>query len=142
MPSRVLLVEPVDSARAALQRRLATYAHVDTCTNFAAARERLQNGRYDWLITNLRLQSHNGLHLVYLAPRPTVSLVYTEQWDVELARDVEAAGAFYVCCDRLHETLPTYIKGTPPCAEPQSSNADAAPAPKKDTSISKEDPSI
>jgi hypothetical protein len=100
-------------------------AAVVFCPDFAGARQELVRNRYDFLVTNLRLRAFNGLHLVYLAKSsglPTQSIVYTERREVALAREVQAAGAFY----ELRESLPYVIGSYVAAALPSADRRDAA----------------
>jgi ActR/RegA family two-component response regulator len=92
-------------------------ANVDVCPEFSAARATLLTNTYDFLVTNLRLRAHNGLHLVYLAKSSGIamrSIVYTERREVAFAREVQAAGAFYELRDRLPYVIPAYLEAMLP----------------------------
>jgi DNA-binding NtrC family response regulator len=115
--SRVLIVEP----DLILRRRLATaaqaYADVVEYGDFMQARRCLLAGNCQWVITNLRLQAYNGLHLVHLASvsrQPVRFLVYSERRDLALAREAQRAGAFYEWRDCVHLAIGAYLKGTLP----------------------------
>jgi hypothetical protein len=69
------------------------------------------------LITALRLREYNGLNLVYLAAGAglkTRSIVFTDDSDSGMAREVRAAGAFYEVRARLAKALPAYISAILP----------------------------
>jgi DNA-binding NtrC family response regulator len=120
MSKRVLIVEPDPTVRASLRDSIRSIADVDACADFPAARARLSAISYDLLITNLRLDAYNGLHLVHLAADaglPTRSLVYDEQQDISLAREAQRAGAFYESRDHLPRTLAAYVHGTLPSTD-------------------------
>ena len=106
----ILLVDPdVDSLRAA-QNALRFMADVEVSSKFAAARARLLSSRPpDLLVTNLRLQAYNGLHLVHMADERTRCVVYSDCDDLVLAREVQAAGAFYERSTQLSRTLAAYV---------------------------------
>jgi DNA-binding NtrC family response regulator len=90
---------------------------VALCSDFSTARARLRAAPPEWLITALRLREYNGLNLVYLAASaglPTRSIVYTEDEDSGMAREVRAAGAFYEVRPRLRVALPTYLAAVLP----------------------------
>jgi DNA-binding NtrC family response regulator len=114
---RILLVEVDDVARGLLERTAASLAHVESHSRFEKARARLFSETFDFLVTNLRLGAYNGLHLVHLTAHdqnPPRAIVYTEKRDPGLAREVQAAGAFYEVGTCLAVTLPAYVTGTLP----------------------------
>jgi DNA-binding NarL/FixJ family response regulator len=117
MSKRVLIVEPDPAMRASLRDSIRSIAEVDESPDFPAARAQMSATSYDLLITNLRLEAYNGLHLVLLAAAaglPTRSLVYDERQDASLAREAQRAGAFYELRDHLTRTLAAYVQGTLP----------------------------
>jgi len=117
MSTRVLLVEPDAHLRQQLLAEAAPLGRVDDEAEFEAARTHLLSNRYDWVVTNLRLNAHNGLHLVHLAAAarlPTRVLVYADDRDVALEREVKQAGAFYELQDEVQRALPAYLCGTVP----------------------------
>lgn len=114
MSLRVLLVDTDVSAGACLREAIGSCVDIETCTNFAAARSQLLRGNYDRLVTNLRLQSHNGLHLVHLASPATRSIVYTERPDISLAREIQNTCAFYECRERLAHAIVGYVQSSLP----------------------------
>ncbi len=113
-----MLVEPHWGTRALLHRATLMIANVATYTNFATARRDLENApSIDFLVTNMRLDAYNGLHLVHLlAARgmPARSIVYTNQRDVGLAKLAHRAGAFYETRECLSVALAAYLRGTLP----------------------------
>lgn len=114
---RVLLVEPDDARRAHLRDAVRAIADIDGDADFIDARMHLISRPYDWLVTNIRLGAHNGLHLVHLAGtlrRRTRSLAYDDQRDLWLAREAQRVGAFYESADRLDRVLPAYLRGALP----------------------------
>ena len=120
MPTAILLVEPNAAVASDLRHPLMLVASVEICPDFAGARTRLLTDDYDFLITNLRLRAFNGVHLVYLAKSSGVttrSIVYTERREVALAREAQAAGAFYELRDRLPYVIRGYVKATLPSAD-------------------------
>ena len=113
MSSRVLIVEPDPTVLSSLLHSIGPLAGAEGCLNFPSARDRLVAQPYDRLITNLRLEAHNGLHLVYLVRASgwqTRSIVYTTHPELYLAHEVQAAGAFYESLDRLHFVLQGYVE--------------------------------
>jgi DNA-binding NtrC family response regulator len=95
-------------------------AHIDGATDFRSARTHLFSKRYDWLVTNIRLDAYNGLHLVHLAETarlPIRSLVYADRRDLVLAREAQQAGAFYESRDRVARALAAYLRGTLPAQD-------------------------
>jgi hypothetical protein len=113
----VLLVEPDDHLAARLTDQARGVVDVHRQTAFAAARAELLVTSFAFLITNLRLHDYNGLHLVYLAvgtERPTRAIVYTSDYDLASAREVQRAGAFYETGERLTQAIAAYLKGTLP----------------------------
>jgi hypothetical protein len=105
----ILLVDPdTDSLRAA-KKALRFLADVEVSSTFATARARIVSNPPDLLVTNLRLQAYNGLHLVYMATARTRCIVYSNHDDLVLAREVQAAGAFYERSKWLPRTLAAYL---------------------------------
>jgi PleD family two-component response regulator len=110
----ILLVDPdTDSLRAA-QRALRFLADVEVSSTFAAARARIVSNPPDLLVTNLRLRAYNGLHLVHTATARTRCIVYSNHDDLVLAREVQAAGAFYERSKRLPRVLAAYVRALLP----------------------------
>jgi DNA-binding NtrC family response regulator len=113
----LLLVEPNDVTRGLLEATAAQLAPVESHRTFESARARLSRAPFEFLVTNVRLGAHNGLHLVYLscagdgAPR---AIVYTDQRDPGLAHEVQRAGAFYDVAACLPVTLAAFVRGTLP----------------------------
>ena len=114
---RILLVEPDDVRRGILEGAAVPVARLESHSHFETARARLFRAPFDFLITNIRLGPYNGLHLVYLsspgdgAPR---AIVYSDDRDAGLAREVQRAGAFYEVGACLPVTLAAYVRGTLP----------------------------
>jgi DNA-binding NtrC family response regulator len=116
----VLLVEPDGTALTILRNAGGFVADIEGCADFVSARARAVTGEFDFLITNLRLEAYNGLHLVYLAisaRSTTRSIVYTERRESNLAREVQEAGAFYELRHRLPYALESYLLGRLPPAD-------------------------
>ena len=68
----------------------------------------------DLLVTNLRLLAYNGLHLVHMADGRTRCVVYSNYDDLVLAREVQAAGAFYERSTQLSRALAAYARAILP----------------------------
>ncbi len=110
--SRVLLVEPDDRVRASLAASIERIAFVHAHIGFETARTRLLASAPDLLVTNVRLDQYNGLHLTYLATQSnlaTRSLVYATDWNLGTANDVQRAGAFFELLRRMPVALPGYV---------------------------------
>lgn len=128
---RVLLVEPDPELRGTLEAVAVPFARVDACSSFASARTHLKTAEYDLLVTALRLREYNGLHLVYLANAASSAsaadaasagkrfhaLVYDEKPDLNVAREVQRAGAFYEIAERIAVTLPSFLPANLPDAD-------------------------
>jgi DNA-binding NtrC family response regulator len=118
MIPRVLLVEPDSRFRTLLRGVAGDVAQLDSGGSLPEARARLLEKPYDWLITNMRLDAYNGLHLVYLATSahlPLRMLVYSDYpADVTLAREAQRAGAFFEAQHCLQRTLRAYLEGQLP----------------------------
>lgn len=115
----VLLVDSnVEKIVAMISDALQGVAQVKSCSEFHEARRRLLAKPPDALVTNLRLQAYNGLHLVLLAAMTsTRCLVYTESDDLILAREVQRLGAFYERSWRLPFVLPAFINAGLPARD-------------------------
>jgi len=113
MSRDVLLVDPnVQQMVAMISDSLHGVAEVEPCSEFHEARKRLQAKPPFALVTNLRLQAYNGLHLALLAATTTTRcLVYADSLDLVLAHEVQRLGAFYERSSRLLAALPAFIKG-------------------------------
>jgi hypothetical protein len=117
----ILLVDPDAGSLRAARNALRHVATVEACSDFQAARGRLLAKPPDLLITNLRLQAYNGLHLVHLAAgTPTRCIAYAEYHDPVLAREVQAAGAFYERSKRLPHALAAYVHALLPSHDRRS----------------------
>jgi hypothetical protein len=109
----IVIVDPDPQLLLAAKDAVQAFADVEACTDFRAARARLVAKPPDLLVTNIRLERFNGLHLVYVAAGgPTRCLVYATEHDPVLAREVLAAGAFYERADRLPRVLASYARAT------------------------------
>jgi hypothetical protein len=111
IPSATALARIVESDASSISQEVAL------CADFSTARARLRAAPPELLITALRLREYNGLNLVYLAAGAglrTRSIVYTDDTDSGIAREVRAAGAFYEVRARLAKALPGYISANLP----------------------------
>jgi DNA-binding NtrC family response regulator len=114
---RVLVVEPEGTLRALLQNAGQEFAQIDADATAPVARTHLFARPYDWLITNIRLEAYNGLHLAYLANAaalPLKVLVYGEKTDLSLAREAQQLGAFFETKECVHQTIGAYLCGQLP----------------------------
>jgi len=110
----ILLVDPEADRLVAAQNALRPVADVFACSEFQAAL-RLLTRPPDLLVTNLRLQAFNGLHLVHLTEgTPTRCIVYGTVEDRFLAREVQTAGAFYEHSLHLPRGLASYVNAVLP----------------------------
>src|SRR2546422_1834532 len=100
-PRKILLVDPVPAFVRDTENILRLLAHVDVCVDYGAARDRLVSSPPDLLIANIRLREYNALHLVLRALPQTRCIVYAAHHDPLLAREAQAAGAFYERSIRL-----------------------------------------
>jgi DNA-binding NtrC family response regulator len=116
MPRQVLIVEPDPTILSSLLQAISS-AEAEGCATFSSARAQLFSNQYGRLVTNLRLQAHNGLHLVYLArvcALNTRCVVYTERLELTLAQEVQKSGAFYEFRERLQHAIRAYIESDLP----------------------------
>ncbi len=119
-PKRLLLVETDPSTRRVLSQVTAPIADLAAVADFQHARGSLLEGGFDILATNIRLETYNGLHLVYLiktARLPTRAVVYSDSVDPFVAREAQQAGAFYEPMVRLIYSLPAYIDADLPALD-------------------------
>jgi DNA-binding NtrC family response regulator len=120
LPPHILLVEPDEAARSALQTAASAFAHVESHGRFETARARVCHASFDFLVSNIRLDAYNGLHLVYLRAlgrRSPRAIVYSDAGDLVLAREAQRAGAFYETYECLPVTLAAYVRGTLPARD-------------------------
>jgi CheY-like chemotaxis protein len=113
---RVLVVTPDAALCRSVGERLSSNATVHMCAGFEDARRRL-SGRYDLLISDLRLGDFNGLHLAHLVRHlmlPTRCVVFSSHYDAGFAAEVIAAGAFYEHADHIAAVAPAYLTGALP----------------------------
>jgi len=109
---RILLVEPDEVLRGLLEGAAASVAQVESHRRFETARASVLEAPFDFLVTNVRLGAYNGLHLVYLSlgrPQMPRSIVFSDEPDAGMGREVQRAGAFYELGARLPMTLAAYL---------------------------------
>jgi hypothetical protein len=117
----ILIVEP--DARVGRKLRAACVeTGVDTvlCPDFQGGRDELERRPPHLLVTNLRLEAYNGLHLVLLSQMTVVGprcVVHTDRPDYLLVREALAMGAFFERTDRLIYSLVGYMWGELPPEE-------------------------
>jgi hypothetical protein len=117
---RVLIVEPDSVLRLQLRNAVGSLAGVDADSGVPTARQRLLTTAYSWLVTNVRLDAYNGLHLAYLAKmaqEPPHILVYGDETDLLLAREAQQLGAFYESKEAIVRSLPAYLTAPLPASD-------------------------
>jgi hypothetical protein len=107
----LLVVEPDAILGQRVLAKCEGIAQATLCRDFLSARSQLLASTPDLLITNLRLEEYNGLHLVLLASSEgaTRSLVYTDRPDPYLIREAQAIGAFFERTERLLHAVVSYL---------------------------------
>jgi CheY-like chemotaxis protein len=118
--TRLLVVDPDPTMRAALAAAVDRSGRVDACSSFQSARSRLDSNPYDFLVTAVRLTEYNGLHLVHLAKhaRPaTDAIVYDERVDLGFIAEVRRACAFFEPAHKIAVTLPAYLGASLPATD-------------------------
>ena len=116
----VLIVEPDVRVGRALRTACTTAADVILCHDFDSGRSALEHATPQVLVTNLRLEQYNGLHLVLLsstAGYSARSVVHTDRPDFLLIAEALAMGAFFERTDRLLFSIVAYIWGPLPPAD-------------------------
>jgi hypothetical protein len=113
----VLLAEPDNSFAAVLAERTNGWADMHRHGHFDGARRELLAAPFEFVVANLRLRGFNGLHLVHLAATltvPPIAVVYTDEYDVGLAREIQRTGAFFEIRACMPQALKAYLRGTLP----------------------------
>ena len=107
----LLVVEPDAILGQRVLARCERIARATLCRDFLSARSQLLASTPDLLVTNLRLEEYNGLHLVLLASSEGVtrSLVHTDWPDPYLVREAQAIGAFFERTERLLHAVVGYL---------------------------------
>ena len=116
MSRHVLIVDPDDHLRRPLFE-VACHAgcHTTTRRTFEEARQDLVTSPQDVLITSVKLEGFNGVHLVYLAHQANpeaICIVYGD--DAGLGREAQQAGAFWERSIFLPYTISHYRTATLP----------------------------
>ena len=120
---RVLIVEPDSVFREQLRNAVGNFAGVDADSGVPTARQRLLTAAHNWLVTNVRLEAYNGLHLAYLAKmtqEPPNILVYGSDTDLLLAREAQQLGAFYESKAAIVRSLAAYLTTPLPARDRRS----------------------
>jgi hypothetical protein len=113
----VLIVEPNPAVGNQLRAVSVTVARTALCLDFSAGREALYSFHPQVLITNLRLEDYNGLHLVLLSrmlEAPPRALVHTDRPDFLLTNEALAMGAFFERTERLPYCLLAFLEAELP----------------------------
>lgn len=97
MAHKILIVDDDEAIREFLTTLL-TQAGYDTVTasTVPSALQVLQENRLDLLITDIRLDTYNGLHLIAMAPKPIPAIVVTGFADPSIEADARRLGADYL----------------------------------------------
>lgn len=118
--SFVLIVEPDVRIGRKLRSLAATVAATTLCPDFDGGRAELQRHPPHVLVTNLRLEAYNGLHLVLLSQATGSGarcLVHTNRPDFLLVSEALAMGAFFERTERLPYSITAFITGQLPVAD-------------------------
>ncbi len=114
----VLIVEPDVQIGGKLRAAcIEAGAYATLCADFLNAREQLERNPPTVLITNLRLEEYNGLHLVLLSQTTGIRarcVVHTDRPDFLLVNEALAMGAFFERTERLIYSISGYIWGALP----------------------------
>jgi DNA-binding NtrC family response regulator len=113
--SDVLVVDPSHELQLIVRDLVGSVAIVNGCSTFEEARRRLLASPPDLLVTTVRLNGHNGIHLVYIASRyhpGTRCMVHLTAKDFAMARDAEAAGAIVVRDFTLESAIESLVFGS------------------------------
>ena len=114
---QVLLVDPNPGIVRPAEDLLRLLAHVHVCVDFSSARDRLISQPPQLLIANFRLREYNALHLVLRARPETRCIIYSAYDDAGLAREAQAAGAFYERQLRMPAALVGYLSARLPACD-------------------------
>ena len=97
MPQKILIVDGNVSTRDELARLLADAGFETLTTATVPEAMRLQStANPNLLITEIRLDTYNGLHLIAMAPRPIPAIVITGYPDRAVEADARRLGAEYL----------------------------------------------
>jgi hypothetical protein len=114
---RVLLAEPDGILCARFRDAVGECSEIAVYSDFLTARTSLLAIPFHWVITNLRLEAYNGLHLLHVARAaslPARFLIYADRSDLTLAQDAQRAGAFYESLDAVPRAVAAYLRGMLP----------------------------
>jgi hypothetical protein len=115
---RVVVVDCDPRVGAQIRQDCAALADIEVITDFPVAKRRILQRADPLLVTNLRLNEYNGLHLVYLISSAWRSqmrcVVYSAFPDLRLIEEAQAAGALYEPASTLAYALPAYISSPLP----------------------------
>src|ERR1041384_1185891 len=115
-----MLVDPDRRVLQGLEEALRGVAATVSFEDFTSARRSIGDLPVQLLVTNLRLQAFNGLHLVHLARNRSERVqcvVYDGECELGLARMARETGAFYERFERLPNTLVSYVLLELPAAD-------------------------
>ena len=113
----MLIVEPSPIVGNQLRAVSVTVARTALCRDFDGGRDALYSFHPHVLITNLRLEDYNGLHLVLLSrmlEQPPRCLVHTDRPDFLLANEALSMGAFFERTERLAYGLVRFLEAELP----------------------------
>ena len=97
MSQKILIVDDNTATRGDLVKLLADAGfHTLTATTVPEAMRVLSTAQPDLLITEIRLDTYNGLHLIAMAPRPIPAIVITGYPDRAVEADARRLGAEYL----------------------------------------------
>jgi len=116
----VLIVEPDAFISRRLKEACGALARVTSCPDFPSGRERLMVDQPNFLVTNLRLNEYNGLHLLFLTQaeeRTTRCIIHTSRPDFSLVQEAQKLGAVFEWTERLPYALHQYLESPWPHAD-------------------------
>src|SRR4051812_27577751 len=116
----VLIVEPDPGTGRKLRDACVAVATTTLCPDFDGGRSELDRNPPNVLITNLRLEAYNGLHLLLLSQRTNLTarrIVHTDRPDYLLIGEALGMGAFYERTERLLYSVLGYVVGALPSAD-------------------------
>ena len=117
----VLIVEPDARVGRKLRAPCAeTGIPTVLCADFEGARVELEQHPPHLLVTNLRLEAYNGLHLVLLSQMNAFGprcVVHTDRPDYLLINEALTMGAFFERTQRLIYSIVGYVWGPLPAEE-------------------------
>ena len=97
MAHKILIVDDNASTRGELSKLLADAGfETMTAATVPEAMRALSTASPSLLITEIRLDSYNGLHLVAMAPKPIPAIVITGYADRSVEADARRLGAEYL----------------------------------------------